>query len=452
MPLKLAGLGGRFGLTAAFLALVFLLGGSGRDDVLSLVFLRPLSVLALAASLYRFPREAWREHRLLIAIALSLPVLALLQLIPLPPALWTALPGRELARAAGEAAGIGEPWRPLSLVPYRTWNSFWSFMAPLAALFLVLGLRPDQFRKLTYVIGLIALASGVLDLLQAIGAPGNGFYLYRVTNDDSAVGLFANRNHQAMMLAIAFAVLAACAALVPGPAETARPKRWLALGAAVMLLPFLLVTQSRAGLVVGAVGALAAIFVYRVPRGDQQKAQQGGLKLRWILMGTIAVGLLAATAFISRVSSVQRLFTANAGDDLRLQVWGPIARTVWDYFPAGSGLGTFVEVYKIAEPDRSLSPLYLNHAHNDFLELALTGGLPALLIVLAAAIYLVVRIVRAVAATRGEWSQEKVLVRLSAAIILILALGSTYDYPLRVPSLACLFAVAVGFLARVRRA
>ena len=45
MRIQLGGRATGFALLAAFLAVVFLLGGSARDDVLSLVFLRPLSVL-----------------------------------------------------------------------------------------------------------------------------------------------------------------------------------------------------------------------------------------------------------------------------------------------------------------------------------------------------------------------------------------------------------------------
>jgi len=37
------------------------------------------------------------------------------------------------------------------------------------------------------------------------------------------------------------------------------------------------------------------------------------------------------------------------------------------------------------------------------------------------------------------------------AIILILILGSIYDYPLRVPSLATLFSLAAVWLVRIRR-
>ena len=453
MPLTVNRSTSAFALIAAFMIAVFLLGGSARDDVLSLIILRPLSVVALGLGLALMPREAWRENRLLIALACAFPLLALFHLLPLPPSIWRQLPGRELAWEVGETAGLVDPWRPISLVPFRTWNSFWSFFAPLAAMALALALPRDQARKLVFVIGLVILASGVLGLLQSIGGEGNNFYLYRITNEDSAVGLFANRNHQAMLLAIAFPVLAAAASLSKGARETVRPKLWLALGVGVMILPFLLVTGSRAGLVVGALGIVAALLVYRDPSAQLQVRRQAKKTYyAWAGVGVVAAALLLMTTILVRVSSLQRLFTASAADDLRLRVWGPINEAAWSYFPVGSGLGTFVEVYRTIEPDSNLSPRYLNHAHNDWLEILMTGGLPAVLIVVAAAILFVGAALRAVGRQPDARHSEIVIARLGLAIIVILAVGSVYDYPLRVPSLACLFAVAAVWLVRRRTA
>ena len=59
--------------TIAFVAAMFLLGGSARDDVLSLAVLRPLAVLFLGVALVMLPRDSWRDNKLLIAIAVARP-------------------------------------------------------------------------------------------------------------------------------------------------------------------------------------------------------------------------------------------------------------------------------------------------------------------------------------------------------------------------------------------
>ena len=45
----------------------------------------------------------------------ALAALMAIQLIPLPPGIWTALPGRERYLEAAAAIGIPQPWRPISL-------------------------------------------------------------------------------------------------------------------------------------------------------------------------------------------------------------------------------------------------------------------------------------------------------------------------------------------------
>lgn len=431
-------------LITTLLVAVFLLGGSARDDVWSLVILRPLSVVFLAVGIGLLGSHAMRSNRNLIGLACAFPLLALLHLLPLPPSIWQALPGRDLVTEIEGVAMLEPSWRPISLVPYRTWNSFWSFFAPLAAFALALGLTREQSRKLVFVLVIMVFASGVLGLFQTTGGVGNIFYLYRITNEGSAVGLFANRNHQAMLLAIAFPLLAAAASLSKGSREAARPKLWLAIGIGVMILPFILVTGSRAGLVVGLVGIISAAWVYRSAAPRLQPRREALKPYHyWIAISLLGSGLVLVTALVGRASALQRLFVADTMTDLRFRVWSPIADALATYFPVGTGLGTFVEVYKVVEPDENLSPQYLNHAHNDWLELVLTAGLPGGLIV-AIGLFLLCRAAYGIArGARASDHLDDVLSRLGLAIIVVLALGSVYDYPLRVPSLACLFSLAV---------
>src|SRR3546814_2037165 len=60
--------------------------------------------------------------------------LVLLQLGPLPPGLWTALPGREFLLSAPLSQ---ETWRPWSLTPSTTINAASSLIVPVVTLYLV---------------------------------------------------------------------------------------------------------------------------------------------------------------------------------------------------------------------------------------------------------------------------------------------------------------------------
>lgn len=432
----------------ALVVAIFLLGGSARADVASVAPLRLIGCIALAFALITTPRQIWRANRLLLTLALSWAGMTALHLVPLPPGLWQALPGRELAARIDTVSGLGDIWRPLSMVPWRTLNALFVLTIPLSVLLLAVRLTPERATRLVYLLLALVLVSAALGLLQVIGGTGNPFYTYRVTNLDSAVGLFANRNHNAIFLALGFPLIAASLALAPGLAENVRLREYAGAGAGILLIPFILTTQSRAGILVGAVGMTLALWTYRSPAlATQPRRPRRQIDPRLAFGALASAGIVALTMVFTATNAIERLGRLGQEDDeLRLQIWPPIWRLVGDYMPFGSGIGTFVEVYQTAEPANLLQPSYINHAHNDWLEVLLTGGLPAM-VLLAAAIALVA--FRGSAALRAvRKPQEIVLRRLGASICMVLALASAYDYPLRTPSLAALFAIGAALLLR----
>ena len=116
-------LGWRFRLAAAYLAAVFLLGGGARDDIQSLVLLRPIAALVGGVALLGLTRPAIARHRALFFFYIAATVWIALQLIPMPPGLWQALPGRALIQQIDVATGMADAWRPFSIDPRATANA-----------------------------------------------------------------------------------------------------------------------------------------------------------------------------------------------------------------------------------------------------------------------------------------------------------------------------------------
>jgi O-antigen ligase len=118
-----------------------------------------------------------------------------------------------------------------------------------------------------------------------------------------------------------------------------------------------------------------------------------------------------------------------------------------EFMPVGSGFGSFDPVFRGFEPDSSLDVRFFNHAHNDLLELAISGGAIALLLL---AVFVVWWIVRSWAAFRPYRNRARsaLVARAGAIMIAILFLASLVDYPLRTPLMAAIFAVAAAWLAR----
>jgi O-antigen ligase len=431
----------------AFLILTFLTGGASRADVQSLIILRPAAVIFCGIGLWSLKWEHVKANMFLFGMATAIFALVGLHLIPLPPSIWGALPGREIITEIDKLAELGQVWRPISMVPSSTWNAFYALFVPLAVLLLGAQLtHEERFKLLPWVLGL-GLFSGLWGILQVAGPRDSALYTYAVTSNGSATGLYANRNHQAILLASLFPLLAVYASTSVRSIEQLALRLWLAIGAGVVLVPLLLVTGSRAGLILGVVGLLSILLVYRQPTSlTPKKRKTKKFDLRYALAGFGVLCLGALTIIMSRAEAFQRLFAAGQGEDDRFKVWVPIAQMAWKYFPFGSGVGSFVEVYQIDEPYALLSPEYYNHAHNDWLEIYMTGGLPALLLLAVAVLAWARLSVKSLRAPLGE-GRATAFARVGALTTLILALGSIGDYPLRTPSLACVFVIAALWLA-----
>ncbi|WP_286711549.1 O-antigen ligase [Sphingomonas sp. 67-41] len=428
---------------SGFLFFVFLLGGGSRDDIGSLVILRPVAVIACGYALWTLNADTARHYRAALAIAVAGMVLVVMQLVPLPPAVWTTLPGHGIVSDIDRTAGLGALWRPWTMSPTGTWNALFALFVPLAALLLGIQLpREDQFRLLG-VIGGLGLLSALVGLLQTLGPANGPLYFYQITNNGFAVGLFANRNHAATLLACIFPMLAVYAS-IERSAEVARFRSWAALMLAAALLPLILVTGSRAGLLLSVIGLGLAALLHRRPSAPG-KGNARSRYLIYLLVGLALAGIVALFALSSRAPALQRLFTEEPGEEFRIPLWSTTLATAMKYFPMGSGFGSFSDVFQIDEPDSMLVPTYANHAHNDWLELLMTGGLPAVLL-FAAAFLLLCRWSLRAWRSGTTASRETQFARLGSAILLLLAAASIGDYPLRVPSLACLAAVAIIWL------
>src|SRR5215813_11133487 len=114
--------GGLFYVSATTLVACLLLGGSARGGLLPDAVLQLLAVPLLLGSLWRLAddRERLRQWRWILLFCVALVLLPLLQLVPLPPSIWTALPNRSPEVAAFEALRSDPPWMPLSVSPDAT--------------------------------------------------------------------------------------------------------------------------------------------------------------------------------------------------------------------------------------------------------------------------------------------------------------------------------------------
>lgn len=430
---------------AALILLVLVLaftGGYSRATNILLLVLRPITVICLVAMLLtgRWDFRAVRAPAVLLALfALTI----VIQLIPLPPAWWHALPGRELPLAVMTELGGAHLWHPITLSPDATLNSALSLLPP-AAILIGFAMIDDSWRHRA-LIAILAIVgfSMVLGLAQFASGVGSPLYWYNVKARHEMVGLFTNRNHQGALLAVAIVLVHAWAVF---PHKKVRRERIpIAILAGLLIAVYALVLGSRAGLILTA-GAIAATFTMHLLVHGQTLSRR---QLSWLLAGAgiVALGAVAIVLGADRAESFNRLFNQTSFEtEGRLRAIPTMMQMVHDHMPWGTGFGSFVPMFFMYEPDALLKPTYFNNAHNDLIELAITGGVPALAVLAAFLLWWGYASYRAFFSPvqNPRWA---VLKRAASLSILILLLASLSDYPLRAPLMAAIFTLLCCWLA-----
>lgn len=437
----------------AFVAIVAVTGGGSRADILSLVILRPLAVMFAAYAILAAPRGAVAEMRTALWLIGLAAFLIVLHLVPLPPSLWHALAGREAIENLDAVLGLPDVWRPLAISPSGAWNALFSLAVPTAAILLYAALdRAD--REIPFSIWVtVAFGSAALGIAQMLGNPQGPLYAYAVTNAGAPVGLLANANHQSVLLAIAIPLAVAWA-----NRRIATRSAAAITGAtgAFVLLSVALLTGSRAGALAAVAGTIVAIaLIIHDPTGShlrKTKPRGAGIvgiferhrRLATAALALLAAGLIALVlAFSPQGIGYSALVAGAPQDELRLAALPTILDLFGEVWVAGVGAGSFAEAFGMVEPVSLLQSAYLNHAHNDWIEVPVEYGLPGIALLLMLMIY-------TAGCIRRGWSEAGSGRALRVAMVappVVLAAASLVDYPLRVPLvqvLTVLWLLALG--------
>ena len=375
----------------------------------------------------------------------------LLQLIPFSSLFSTYTATEQIVSAVNLELGLSSGSRPFALVPDSTMNAIFSLAVPFAVLLLGCQLTRNERALLLPIILIISFFSGLWGLLQVTGGGQNSLYLYTLTNDGAAVGLFANRNHQATLLACMFPMLAAYATMGEGTAEKLKVKGWATAGVAIFLVPLILVTGSRSGVILSIMGIVFAAVIYRRPQPNTPSKRK--IRNPWpiyVAVGLAVTSLGAITLIMSRAQALSRFSSRAPADELRFQIWGPIANFATEYLPFGSGAGSFAMAYQVYEPDRLLMVSHVNQVHNDFVDVYLTTGIPGIIIVFLSLVLVATAGLNAFRGMRKE-SQSRELAKTGLAIFTILVAASLTDYPLRVPTLSAFLSISLLWLFGIPR-
>ncbi len=403
---------------------------------------RPWGYLPLLAgmALYGAASSLKCEEAACIGRGLRLSFLTLctavfLQLVPLPDNV-IALFSPSMTIAGREFGSIDHP---LSIDPGKTALGL-AFLLALGLFFvgLVRTLQRDGVRRMAVGIvglGVLVAVVGIAEVSTSWG----GVYAAAalpLPPDSTPHGPFSSRNHYAGWMLMTFAMaLAYVCAILEQPHRTKIGHLLCVPGAAIVMSIALVQTRSRAA-ILGLMLAVAVMCGLALRRRITRATR--------MLVSSLAAVLVVAALATTGMQPIMSRFATDTWSTAhgRLPIWRQAMVIARDFRMTGSGFNTYPRIVRFYPTDEIDQPY--EGAHNDFLQLAVEGGLLVGLPAIAAVAFFIVETTRRIRESAGDAMTD--WLRIGAVVgLVLLAAQETVDFTLQIPGNAALFV----FLAAV---
>ncbi|MES0169687.1 O-antigen ligase family protein [Mesorhizobium sp. M0027] len=361
-------------------------------------------VVIISAAVVFSQTSGQRISRSVLWLLIFAVALIVLQIVPLPAAIFDGVRPELLL---GDARLIGiAPFRFVSVGVGRTVECLFFLLASAAFFLSVLRLRSEQVSALLPFFFIGVICNGLAGSIQY--SLSDNIAIVGLLPFTINAGLFANVNHFSALLFVS----------IPFVVYYGLFRGHLLSGSVglIALLLLLLAAGSRAGVLIGlAITILSVVFL-------SARSRASGLTILLIFTGLTAYTIGAWT----KIDADALDPALGRGEFARTTIEG-----IKDNWATGVGFGNFQKAYQIYERGGMIFRQYVNHAHNEYLEIAFEGGIPAILLMAG---YFAL-LFAALARVRRDPLQKAAF--LSVSFLLI---HSLVDYPLRTEALAMTFA------------
>jgi O-antigen ligase len=389
------------------------------------------------------------------AVPAALIGLVIFQLVPLPEPLVRLLRPDNSMSNASLPGSEHHFFSSLSIAPYNTRIHLILLVCCAVTFLFARMLGQDRESRRRLVTWLVALGTfeALYGLVQYLTGWQRIFGYVKKYNLEEATGTYINRNHFAgfLEMAIPFGVALVLYenAKLPRKAirgQNARIKQVLGgkklsriglwLLAATVMVTGLFFSLSRMGII----SAVASLGVMAAFSGFQRKA---GF---WVAAGIMACGIILVLSMgagpaLGRFGTISEEYTSV--DESRWSLWRDTARLIGGHPLLGSGLGTFPVAFTRVQS--TFLGQFVNHAHNDYLEVASDLGIPAAALFFGSTGALLVRVARK--AVSSEVSFERAMALGCLGSIAAILLHSLTDFNLYIPANALAFSLILGLAA-----
>ncbi|MCF6099330.1 O-antigen ligase family protein [Mesorhizobium muleiense] len=389
-------------LLGSVLFIALLIGGGTASGLYTDTLIEVAAIISAAAIFSRSSGQ--RIPYSVLWLLIFAVALVILQIVPLPAAIFSGS-RPELLLADSELVGESQ-FRFISVGVGRTIECL-LYLVALAAFFLsVLRLRAEQVQALLPFFFMGVICNGLAGAIQyslSDNVAIEGLLPFTIN-----AGLFANVNHFSALLFVS----------IPFVVYHGLFRGYLLSGSLglVTLLLLLLAAGSRAGVLIGlAITVLSIVFL-------SARSKVSGFSILVVFIGVSAYTIGAWTKIDT--DAIDPAF--GRGEFARTTIDG-----IKENWAIGVGFGNFQKAYQIYEKEHMIFEKYVNHAHNDYLEITFEGGVFATLLI---SCYLVLLLV-ALARVRRDPLQKAAFLS-----VFFLLIHSLVDYPLRTEALAMTFA------------
>lgn len=435
---------------AAALALAILFGGGGAEGPINNgIILAGSAVLlfVLIAAHWLGTRPLPSSSIVPVLIVAGFLIVGAFQLIPISAATWRTQPGHEAAVSALQLVQAATQARPLSLDPEATRRAMAAMLLPAAMMLAVLGSSRNEVRLFVYTIIGCSLISAIIGALQlGLNYPAWLTY-YEGGNAGSASGIFTNANHHGTLLLAAIVFVGLAVRMHSSAAPFQPGRRRLKFSPLWLLVPIFM-------LVIVATGSRAALLLLglAVPVSVIIGAGRTTVKLLLAALLGVAVIVLLFSELSPAGNQVALGQSVVVTNDTRYAILPDVWFTLKQFWPTGSGFGTFAKVFALNEDLDIAGNAFINHAHNDLLEWLVEGGISGLIWILGTLVAIVARLVLVQLKDPAGRSAQEAFVWSGFFILTVVGLHSLADYPARMAAIAAMLGIALGLVFYPQRA
>lgn len=376
-----------------------------------------------------------------------------LYVIPLPLDMWNDLPGRELYQEVFqwlEADSDIKTLKTLSLVPLNT-LSLLITMIPVMAIFLATTSISKKALKLAiYALLVSATIQGIIALFQYTNY-NSALAFLKIANSNPPKGTYLNQNHFTAFMEMAEPIALALminALLIKESGYLKKTSIVFLFAAISLLLTFsAFVTTSRMGTALLLLSIVLSFWAMTTVEIRKTVATPI-LILRLALF--IVIIIAQFTMIKTIVSTTAEMQPAVILGDLRWDMFTATWEGIKAFFPFGSGPGTMPQIIQAFLPadNPTFQKSFVNHVHNDYLELIFEMGIIGVGIILAfIALYM-----RQWLTISSQLKDSANIIQSGAGIgILIFLIFSLTDFNLHTPANVIFLTFLCGIFFRLEQ-